>query len=469
MHSPSIPNDEAISMGRTLESLRMRNNNNDKTDNTNNDNIKDDDNDSMSSSVTSDNSDNSIDSIISSTSSTVSSSTCQKQAIPQLPHIRKHKQTIHKRDLSWQEYLNQRQRKTSLQIMGVMLVLNTIPALKPFTNKFFHLQRVDQNTGMSSISKDDIYFVIQWIINLTFIRSAVMDYFFHPLGKTAGIKSHKALIRFAEQGWSLSYYLTAWIWGMILLSRTDYATSIDHVWIGWPHVQFESGIKAYYLVQMACWLCQIYVLNIEERRKDHLQMMCHHIVTCVLMAGSYYYYHIRVGHVILLLMDNVDCWLSSAKMLKYVGLTNVCDAMFGWFLVTWLTCRHGFYNYITWSAWSKAPGLIGYQCFYNSNKGYMISNTNLTISSRGNGINENEEDLIRCFSQKVHNTFLTLLVALQVLTLIWLWRILRVVAKILKGGSAEDNRSDDDDTEIEDDEKVIEQQEEEEEEEKKDN
>jgi hypothetical protein len=64
--------------------------------------------------------------------------------------------------------------------------------------------------------------------------------------------------------------------------------------------------KLYYLAQFGFWLQQILVINIEERRKDHWQMFTHHIITGLLLIGSYGYYQTKVGNVILCLMDVVD-------------------------------------------------------------------------------------------------------------------------------------------------------------------
>ena len=72
----------------------------------------------------------------------------------------------------------------------------------------------------------------------------------------------------------------------------------------------DGLFKWYYLVQFAFWLQQILVVNIEERRKDHVQMFTHHLVTCALIFGSYGYHYVKVGNVILCIMDSVDTILA---------------------------------------------------------------------------------------------------------------------------------------------------------------
>jgi hypothetical protein len=71
-----------------------------------------------------------------------------------------------------------------------------------------------------------------------------------------------------------------------------------------------SGLfKWYYLAQLAFWIQQILVIHIEKRRKDHAQMLTHHIITCTLISITYVYRYTRAANVVLCLMDVVDLLL----------------------------------------------------------------------------------------------------------------------------------------------------------------
>lgn len=78
-------------------------------------------------------------------------------------------------------------------------------------------------------------------------------------------------------------------------------------------------MKAYMLAQWAFWLQQVLVIHIEERRKDHWQMLTHHFLTIGLIAASYAYHQTRVGHLILVLMDIVDLFFPVS-----------CDSLSSW-------------------------------------------------------------------------------------------------------------------------------------------
>lgn len=78
------------------------------------------------------------------------------------------------------------------------------------------------------------------------------------------------------------------------------------LWVGYPHIPLPGIIKAYYLMQMSLYLHLVLLLNAEAPRKDHWQMMAHHIVTIVLIVASYTYNFTRVGCLIMVIMDWCD-------------------------------------------------------------------------------------------------------------------------------------------------------------------
>ena len=95
--------------------------------------------------------------------------------------------------------------------------------------------------------------------------------------------------------------------------NSDYWLNFPKLWANWPDREVDGLCKRYYLVQFAFWLQQILVVNIEERRSDHVQMFTHHIITCVLMLTSYAYHQTKVGNLILCLMDVVDLVFSVSQ------------------------------------------------------------------------------------------------------------------------------------------------------------
>lgn len=81
----------------------------------------------------------------------------------------------------------------------------------------------------------------------------------------------------------------------------------------------SGTFKCYYLLQLAFWVQQILVVHIEARRKDHAQMLTHHIITCTIMSVAYVYRYTRVANVVLCLMDVVDLVFSVRPRHQLLG------------------------------------------------------------------------------------------------------------------------------------------------------
>lgn len=99
------------------------------------------------------------------------------------------------------------------------------------------------------------------------------------------------------------------------LSQYLYYTSpawlnMKNLWTNWPDRELAGLSKFYQLTQLGFWLQQVFIIHIEERRKDHWQMLGHHFITIALIIGSYRYHLTAVGNLILVLFDIGDILLS---------------------------------------------------------------------------------------------------------------------------------------------------------------
>lgn len=190
------------------------------------------------------------------------------------------------------------------------------PSLRERLEPFFRLQHA-LPSGLYFPGPEDAWIVLGYIVLFTGMRAACMDYILIPFTRACGINKRKTQVRFAEQAYLLLYYTVIWTWGVRLfiadtptLNATSILGWIDELllslWRGWPQLTLTASMKAYYLVQTAFWLQQIIVIHLEERRKDHWQMLAHHFITAGLLIMSYSHRHVRVGNAILVLMDVVD-------------------------------------------------------------------------------------------------------------------------------------------------------------------
>lgn len=84
---------------------------------------------------------------------------------------------------------------------------------------------------------------------------------------------------------------------------------MSELWTNWPDRELNGLMKGYLLAQWSFWIEQVLVINIEDRRKDHWQMLTHHFITITLISAAYAYHQTRVANLILVLMDVVDLFL----------------------------------------------------------------------------------------------------------------------------------------------------------------
>ncbi|CAO3644587.1 unnamed protein product [Cunninghamella blakesleeana] len=281
---------------------------------------------------------------------------------------------------------------------------------------------ISHGVGRDAYGKgiNDIFFVTFWVIAFTFLRAALMAYLFHPMAKFLGVSPLSKRQRFAEQGFMLTYYSIFWALGMYIMYNGPHWFNTKHYWIDYPHMYISRITKNYYLMQMAFWFHQLYTIHIEKRRKDHFAMVTHHLITIILLTGSYYTNFTRIGNAVLCCMDLADVFLSLAKILKYIGLQTICDITFGLFAITWPITRHIFFTIIIWST-ATEPSKYMDRAWDPENGKFL--------------------------SPLVQWIYIGLFLLLNSIMVYWFIMIVRVVVAVVRGKNAEDTRSDDEDDE----------------------
>lgn len=89
------------------------------------------------------------------------------------------------------------------------------PGARWQTRKFLELSYGDPESGVYIRGRDDVFFVLCWIIAFTALRAVMIDFVFVPFARFKGVKKAKNRTRFAEQTWLLVYYTTFWTLGMV--------------------------------------------------------------------------------------------------------------------------------------------------------------------------------------------------------------------------------------------------------------
>jgi acyl-CoA-dependent ceramide synthase len=109
--------------------------------------------------------------------------------------------------------------------------------------------------------------------------------------------------------------------------NSNYWWDFKAIFADWPKREMVLELKWYLLTQLAFWIQQIFIVNIEERRKDHYQMLTHHLITSTLLSSAYIYRFHNVANVVLSLMDIVDFLLPVSWADASYQLTNLTDGV----------------------------------------------------------------------------------------------------------------------------------------------
>ena len=118
-----------------------------------------------------------------------------------------------------------------------------------------------------------------------------------------------------------------------------------------------------------------------------------------------------------------------------------CDIAFGVFMFTWFIARHVLYLLVCYSIYADIPKEIIYGCYFGSNSDlHGPIDTPDDFSHLFQPFRE-PQGLV-CWNNSIKWTFMTALLSLQVLLMMWMWMIIKVAWKVVHGGEADDSRSD---------------------------
>lgn len=212
-------------------------------------------------------------------------------------------------------------------------------------------------------------------------------------------------------------------------------TNSVHMWTDYPVHRLPLLTKCFYLYQISFWLQQlsifVFFTSLKRRRKDHLIMSIHHLITSLLLIISYVTHFTRCGTVILVLMDTADALLTMAKSFKYMGgkYAVIGDFLFVLFVISWIFTRHFVFFLVLHSVAFESYAVLA----------------QLADDSYFTRVMHTACDLARpgVYVHFINTGCLILLSLLQVLLLFWLFLICKVVFRMVSGRPVEDVREED--------------------------
>jgi len=171
-----------------------------------------------------------------------------------------------------------------------------------------------------------------------------------------------------ESCWRCFVYLVLFLYGLVILLRTDWLWNTKQFLVGYIREHnLSTEIKWYYLIELSLYLQMLVTQLRDTKRKDFWQQYIHHLVTILLISGSYSSGHFRFGTGILFIHDASDFWLEAAKVCNYAKFERSSEVFFVLFALTFYATRWVYFPFWILQTFMRENGTIcGSQTSYFS-------------------------------------------------------------------------------------------------------
>jgi len=168
----------------------------------------------------------------------------------------------------------------------------------------------------------DLHYVFALASAFTIVRYLCTSLLITPLVRFLCLTGEQSS-KFGESTWKLLFYVTAWsMAARLLLYPAKYSYFYQHAQVFSDHtpgMPIPSDILVVYLVQTAFYVHSIYAsVFMDVWRTDSIAMLAHHVVTILLLAGSYAMRFHKIWLIVLVTHDICDLFLESAKLCIYL-------------------------------------------------------------------------------------------------------------------------------------------------------
>jgi hypothetical protein len=162
--------------------------------------------------------------------------------------------------------------------------------------------------------------------------------------------THRSRKKFKKQFWDLYVHSICVLYELYIINTVpDIWENFDLIKVFNSPSQPILSLNVFYMYQLATWLYTAHLHTVNPfRNKDHYQMYFHHIVTILLIIGSFMYNLQYAGLVVMFIHDFSDIFIDLMKMSNHLVLDvstgfYLTEIFFGLNLVSWIYMR--FYNF----------------------------------------------------------------------------------------------------------------------------
>ncbi|QDZ20328.1 ceramide synthase [Chloropicon primus] len=170
------------------------------------------------------------------------------------------------------------------------------------------------------------------------------------------LRKKKNMISFLFSCREAAYYSVSVFCCFRVFGQERWFYDLKYLWTLMENYETKPAQKFLYLVELSWYLCGIFRVWYEPRKKDFKQMLVHHAATITLLGISYVLHQLRIGVVIYTLHNVADPLLQFAKLFKYCGSELGATALFVPFALAFFVTRLIMYPMLCYYTIFFGPG-----------------------------------------------------------------------------------------------------------------
>ena len=145
--------------------------------------------------------------------------------------------------------------------------------------------------------------------------------------------------KFNESMFRCVVYFLLFFYGFYTLTSKPWFLDTNHCWYDWPVQPIDNDMAVYYGMELAFYISLLFSIVYDTKRKDFPEQVVHHIATIILICLSWSFNFVRIGSLLLVVLDSADGWLEAGKMANYTKQTKWANTIFIIFTTIWYITR----------------------------------------------------------------------------------------------------------------------------------
>lgn len=184
-----------------------------------------------------------------------------------------------------------------------------------------------------------------WLISisLVFLKNTAIEKISRKLSMERGRRINRKIFCSVYKVISYSFIV---FYGYTVLNNTFWIRDRHSYALLEPPQAMPLKLTLYYVYELSFYFIEIQSLLLHYELNDRNQMLFHHIVTLLLILGSFLLGYTRYGLVVMAIHDIADPFLESAKLFVYLKDQFLADVVFTVFTLVFVVSRLLLYPYL---------------------------------------------------------------------------------------------------------------------------